>query len=388
MATKIVSILTAGTNNHTESSANANAWATDFLSSGVVGPLGNTASVAPATGNYAVNAQGSPNMTVAVSGGTLYTLVTPAGQTSQRVRVVMNASENVTIPANASGGTRYDWIYMSVDATLANNPDVTATTVATLVNSRSTSGTTDNGTPPTYGQLLAIVTVANGAVSIANANIADSRALSGMSLVNGADGWTLVTDAWVYFSPTAITVPSDATLRYAVGDRIKLTQTTVKYFVVTAVTSTTISITGGSDYTLANATITNPYYSKSLTPMGYPQWFNYAESWTGFSTAPSGGISRFAVNGRTVFFNINRTVAGTSNAGPGTISLPITSATVTGAFWNSHMRGINNGVTLATPSLVQVASASSTAPYYQDSAGNNFGAASSKLILGIITYEI
>jgi len=47
------------------------------------------------------------------------------------------------------------------------------------VTSRSTSATTDNGTPPTYGTLLAVVTVANGFSTITNSNIADKRVRTG-----------------------------------------------------------------------------------------------------------------------------------------------------------------------------------------------------------------
>jgi hypothetical protein len=41
------------------------------------------------------------------------------------------------------------------------------------------------------------------------------------------------------------------------GDKIKLTQTTVKYFYIVGVANTLLTVTGGSDYTVANAAITN-----------------------------------------------------------------------------------------------------------------------------------
>jgi len=169
------SVLTAGTNSHQETSENINAVATDFVSQGVVGAITNTAGVAPSTGAYAVNAQGTPDMTVAVSSGIGYVTATPASQDSQALRVRNTASANVTISANSSGSTKYDWIYINVDATKAANPAADASDVATLVVSRSSSNATDNGTPPTYGYCIAMVTVANGASSITNGNIADER---------------------------------------------------------------------------------------------------------------------------------------------------------------------------------------------------------------------
>jgi hypothetical protein len=174
-----VSVLTGGTNSHQTTSEEINFGATDFFSDGVVGSHGNTGGVAPATGAFAANAQGTPDTTVAVSSGVAYVTGTPSGGNSQRFRVKNSATSNVTIAANATGGTRYDWLYLKIDPTKLANPAVDASDVATLVTSRSTSLTTDNGTPPTYGLLLAIVTVANGFSTITNGNITDSRAQTG-----------------------------------------------------------------------------------------------------------------------------------------------------------------------------------------------------------------
>lgn len=172
------SVLTAGTNSHTETSEHINGMATDFISPGVIGAITNTSGAAPMTGAFAVNAQGTPNMTVAVSSGFAWVNATPASQNNQNLRVQNTATPNVTISANSSGSTKYDWIYIQIDATKAANPAVDASDVASLVVSRSSSNTTDNGTPPTFGYCIAIVTVANGAASITNGNITDKRALA------------------------------------------------------------------------------------------------------------------------------------------------------------------------------------------------------------------
>lgn len=176
MASKTVSVVTGGANQAATNNTELNAFATDFLSSGITGGLTNTLGVAPSLGGYAINAQGSPNMTVRVSAGILWQLAIPSGQLQQSIRVFMNTFEDVTIAANASGATRWDFIYMKLDQVILANPGVNKDDVATLVVSRSsTSATVDNGTPPTAGQLLAVVTVANGAVTITNGNITDKR---------------------------------------------------------------------------------------------------------------------------------------------------------------------------------------------------------------------
>ncbi len=88
------------------------------------------------------------------------------------------------------------------------------------------------------------------------------------------DGWEDANESWTYASADAptfvITVPTNATLKYSVGMRIKLTQTTVKYFIITAVAATTLTVYGGTDYTLANAAISANFYSSVKAPFGFP----------------------------------------------------------------------------------------------------------------------
>jgi hypothetical protein len=159
-----------------------NAIATDFFSAGVVGSISlNVGS--GGSGSFAVNAESSPALQVRVSNGVIYTTATPSGSVSQLIRTEMDAFEDVTISSNATGGTRYDWLYLKIDPTNLAAPDNASDNVASLVTSRSTSNSSDNGTPPTYGTLLAIITVANGASSITNSSITDKRLQSGATAV-------------------------------------------------------------------------------------------------------------------------------------------------------------------------------------------------------------
>ena len=90
------------------------------------------------------------------------------------------------------------------------------------------------------------------------------------------DGWCYDTDTWSYVSTTSFKVSGkDVRYRFPKGTKIKLVQSgATKYFYViaTAYTSgnTTITITGGSDYTLANATISGQAYSYAAAPQGFP----------------------------------------------------------------------------------------------------------------------
>jgi len=91
-------------------------------------------------------------------------------------------------------------------------------------------------------------------------------------------GWIPAGETWTYSGaddPTfTFTIPGDKTTKYYAGMKIKLTQTTVKYFIITKVAysdpNTTVTVYGGTDYDLANAAITDPYYSMIRGPAGFP----------------------------------------------------------------------------------------------------------------------
>ena len=87
-------------------------------------------------------------------------------------------------------------------------------------------------------------------------------------------GWQTGPGTWTYSSadsPTfVLTTSVDLSSFIGVGARIKLTQSTVKYFIVTAISGTTITLYGGTDYTLTSGAITLPYFSIMKAPLGFP----------------------------------------------------------------------------------------------------------------------
>jgi hypothetical protein len=99
-----------------------------------------------------------------------------------------------------------------------------------------------------------------------------------LSLSDASSGWTNASETWTYAaadSPSfTFTISGDKTGKYSPGMRVKLTQTTDKYFIITKVSysspDTTVTVYGGTDYTLANASITNPYFSTAKAPQGFP----------------------------------------------------------------------------------------------------------------------
>lgn len=216
MANKSASVIQSGTNNYLTPAESFNVVATDLVTPGVVSSITSTSGVAPTTGSFAVNAQGSPNMSVAVSAGEAYVNATPTGGTAQNIRVKLAASENVTIPANSTGSTRYDYVYIKVDADKLNNPAADGTDVVTLITQRSTTLATDSNGTPANALAIATVTVTNGAVSIANADITDRRVQAGAetsaaSVMPGAVVQVVSTNYSAVATGTG-TIPNDDTI--------------------------------------------------------------------------------------------------------------------------------------------------------------------------------
>lgn len=207
------------------------------------------------------------------------------------------------------------------------------------------------------------------------------------AISNLQGGWNSVSDTWTYASATTITVPSDATQKYSVGDRLKITQTTVKYFYIVGVSATTLTITGGSDYTLTNAAISNIYYSKASTPTGFPQWFNFSTTFTGVSSQPT-FVSRFNIVGRQCTVVTKRSSNSTSNATTMTLGAPVTSANVANMGWTGFGSGVDNSAALTNSLLAAISANTTTINIYKDMSAAAFTATGSKGADIVITYEI
>jgi hypothetical protein len=138
----------------------------------------------------------------------------------------------------------------------------------------------------------------NSATKLATQQSIKAYADTKISISTASLGWFDAGETWTYASAITFTISGDLTTKYMEGMKIKLTQTTVKYFIVTKVAysspNTTITIYGGTDYTLANAAITSPYFSLDRTPFGFPmsptKWTTSATDTTDRSQAsPTGG---------------------------------------------------------------------------------------------------
>lgn len=212
------------------------------------------------------------------------------------------------------------------------------------------------------------------------------------SSAGDTDGWVTDPNSWTYASATTFTVSGDQTDIYVKGVKLAFTQTTQKYgYVVDSSYSagtTTVTLTGGSDYSLANASVTNPYYSRTTSPWGFPQWFNWSPSITGFSSNPSGAVYRFSIVGRTVHVAIRQLNNGTSNSSGFTLSAPVTAATITNMWWIGIANNENSGNLETGVAQLQIQSGASTITLARNASASGWTATGGKRITtGALTYE-
>lgn len=176
------------------------------------------------------------------------------------------------------------------------------------------------------------------------------------------DGWIPRSETWTRLSNTTFRVSSNQTAIFTPGTKIKVTQTSTKYFYVVSSSysspNTTVTITGGSDYSLT-ASPTERWISYVANPQGFPHWFNWTPTITGYSTPPSGGVYRFRINGRTVFCVIREPNNGISNATTLTISVPVAPINITNLLWLYPAAMTDNGASMTTYGRAVVAGTSS-----------------------------
>lgn len=150
-------------------------------------------------------------------------------------------------------------------------------------------------------------TSATGVVELAT----DAETLAGTDTGRGvvpsslyallSGGWLPFTEALTYASGAGtnvgtFTASGDLTSKYYAGMKGKFVQTTTKYFIITKVAhaagTTTFTIYMGTDYTIANAAISDAYFSPVRVPAGFPmspaKWTVTATSTSDRSTTSNG----------------------------------------------------------------------------------------------------
>jgi len=171
------------------------------------------------------------------------------------------------------------------------------------------------------------------------------------------DGWQSVADSWSYASASTITVPSGAASLYKKGDKIKWTQTTVKYGVVVTVADTLLTIAVNDEYTVANAAISSIYVSHSENPIGWPSYFTFSTVHGGYSSAPTGKL-KYNIQGNRFICDYADATGGTSNATTTTFTVPVSPVSSISMLLKISYK--DNGTNSATTGHLQCTAASAT----------------------------
>ncbi len=217
--------------------------------------------------------------------------------------------------------------------------------------------------------------------------------LMARDITNGVPGWVPSPDAYVYVSASSFKVVGlDVTKRFSVGTKISLTDAAAtKYFYVVSSafsSDTTVTITGGADYSLAGGAITNPRYSHIANPYGFPSSFALTSAaslpYTGWSATPT--LSCYMnVTSRLLTFWYN--IAGTSTAGATTVTLPFA---VPAGFPSQVLnlcRATDNTATTAV-GVVNLVPSSAVVTFYKDIVPNVFTTSGTKQVLGLFQLPI
>jgi len=210
-------------------------------------------------------------------------------------------------------------------------------------------------------------------------------------------GWIGASETWTYLSANSVTVPTDATTRYDVGDYIKLTQSgTVKYFIVTNVTATVVTMTGmtpGALETVANSAITANYYSKERSPHGLPAgvdgvWVDCSAAativgWASFTNK----YIRYKQIGKTVY--IAFLLSGASNSTTTSFTIPVAASTNIPSYEASSGLNQDNGAIQTAPARVYIDTGFNPSQVIVVKAlgATNWTASGNKDVRGVLVYE-
>jgi hypothetical protein len=195
------------------------------------------------------------------------------------------------------------------------------------------------------------------------------------------DGWLPAPGTWTASSDTiTITTQAGSTDIYDVGDKLRFKQGGgFKFNYAIAVTDTTLTMTGSTDYGMTTDTITDNYYSKAVSPVGFPQWFNWVPTLAGLDPAKGTLTAKFSINGRVCHFTFYFILTALAGVGGGSsFTMPVTCVSTrlpfsvlledaTGSSYVGSARYVSNTCTIwavnSAGTYLVVADLSTTVPF-------------------------
>lgn len=383
--------VTWGLTEHNQLGGHTNITASNITASGV-----STLTSLTATSLYKSTLKSNVSEVITTAGGTTVYTLTPSVAiasyaTGQEFTILMNATNTGASTINVSGlgakaltkggATALSSGDLLINAEYKIIYDGTQFQVIGISGSSATVASASDVTTGTDNVKMVTSLAATG-IDTRTATFTNKTLTS--PVIRNYDGWIDANATWTYASASTITVPSGAASIYQKGDRIKWTQTTVKYGVIVAVADTLLTIAVNTDYTVANAAITANYYSHEANPLGYPGKFSFTSTLTGFSGSPTNNSS-YSITGSTVNFNIY--VSGTSNANGASFTVPVAVSSVAGTYIRFIGKGQDNSTNLTAPVYMDLGTSSSTATVYKDSTAAAFTVSGTKEFAFNFSYQ-
>jgi hypothetical protein len=142
------------------------------------------------------------------------------------------------------------------------------------------------------------------------------------------DGWTAASGTWTYASASTFTISGDVTAIYKKGLKLKWTNAsgsnprygTVKIDSTYGAPNTTVTIITNTDFVIADDAISLNYYSWMEMPTGWPQFFNFAPTFTNFTVGNATVVFRFRPIQSYMFVEFYITLGNSSAMGTGMYS--------------------------------------------------------------------
>lgn len=134
-------------------------------------------------------------------------------------------------------------------------------------------------------------------------------------------GWLPMGATLTYASASSFTTSVDLSAYIVPGTKFRFKQGgSFKYYYCSSISGTTINVDVNTDYVVANAAITDPWYSNAETPVGFPYEFNWnwgPTNWTIGTGGSAGTVSRYRRVGKMIFGEVTTTL-GSSGQSVGT----------------------------------------------------------------------
>lgn len=102
-----------------------------------------------------------------------------------------------------------------------------------------------------------------------------------------ADWIQLPSNIFLFNTASIFSTSQSFTNTITVGDRVRWKNTgdvNYRYAYVVSLNANAITINAGDDYSIANNTITEFWYSKNVNPTGFPNFFQYQPTWSSDGT--------------------------------------------------------------------------------------------------------